>query len=44
MARTIHNCKHCSGGHVKKSAAKKCAKAAKRRKRAPAWTDKELGV
>jgi hypothetical protein len=44
MARTIHKCNHCAGGHVKMSAAKRCAKAAKRRQRAKAWTDKELGV
>ena len=44
MAKVIHNCNHCAGGHIKRSAAKKCAQAAKRRKRAKAWTDKELGV
>ena len=44
MARVFHNCKYCGNGHWKKSAAKRCAKAAKRRQRAKAWTDKELGV
>lgn len=44
MARIIHNCNHCPDGHWKRSAAKKCAKAAAKRKRAKAWTNKELGV
>lgn len=44
MARKFRKCNHCGDRHYKKSAAKRCAAAAKKRKGGKAWSDKELGV